>query len=356
MPIADAHYFSQDHIESVKLNASTALAEQAIHCLELVAELATVGLPYQFKGGNSLLLILDAPQRFSIDVDIATDATREQIETALEQIVRRYGTFIRWEKRQHKTKPWIPLSSYYLFYQSLYVAPDQAFVMLDAQLKRSPYKTGMHTVASGDIYRSSAQVELPYPSSIIGDKLLTMGPFTMGIPLGKGKEAQRLKHVYDVSTLLKIKPKLSEVHESCIACMEHENALQQKSITLAQVVDDTVQFCATTAAYSDKPVPEENDSSVLKENVKGLDDFASHLFTKGYNWKRLQTDMSRVALCISALANDSISDAQFHDALDGKLALDTKPISSLLSASNAEASYNWTITAAWLGKNPLESL
>ena len=56
MTIADKKYFSKEHVEEFRLNASSTLAEEAIHCLELVAELSGSGLKYQFKGGNSLLL------------------------------------------------------------------------------------------------------------------------------------------------------------------------------------------------------------------------------------------------------------------------------------------------------------
>ena len=52
MPVADKSYFSKEHIERSHLNASSALAEQAIHCLELVAELASAGLRSSSRGGT----------------------------------------------------------------------------------------------------------------------------------------------------------------------------------------------------------------------------------------------------------------------------------------------------------------
>jgi len=67
-------FHEKKHREN-KFDASEALAEQAVHCLELVAELVQEGLKFQFKGGNSLLLILEKPRRFSIDVDIGDGRT-----------------------------------------------------------------------------------------------------------------------------------------------------------------------------------------------------------------------------------------------------------------------------------------
>ena len=152
MPVASPALFTKEHIESHAFAASHALAEQAIHCLELVAELSWANLSFQFKGGNSLLVILQDPKRFSIDVDIATDETVSRIEEVLDTIVKECGVFAKWTKRQHKTKPWIALSSYYLFYKSHYVKEEDAFVMLDAQLTRSPYATKDMPIVCGKLF------------------------------------------------------------------------------------------------------------------------------------------------------------------------------------------------------------
>ena len=136
------------------------------------------------------------PQVFFCRVHKASSAwtTREQcrppprpaaIEATLDKIVHDRGVFVKWTKRQHKTKPWLPLASYYVFYKSLYVKDEDAFVMLDAQLTRSPYATRRAPVVCGELYKCAVTAEVPLAASIIGDKLLTLGPETLGIPGGK---------------------------------------------------------------------------------------------------------------------------------------------------------------------------
>jgi hypothetical protein len=306
----DSHFFTREHLEKYRFNAPATLAEEAVHCLELVAELVEAGLPFQFKGGNSLLLILPEPKRFSIDVDIATDAPRERIEQSLDAMVKRFKVFKRWEKRQHKTKPWLPIASYYLFFDSVIKGWAETSVMLDAQLRRSPYKTEKRPVVCGALYASDALVELPLPSSIIGDKLLTLGPTTLGIPVGKGKEAQRLKHVFDVSRLLATRPKLAEVRESFFACLQHENEIQDRGRSDTEIIDDTLAFCASVAPY-DTPPPDQGLSPILSENVRGLPLFAAHLFDAGYSWADLRRDMARVALCMGAIREKETTDEEF---------------------------------------------
>jgi hypothetical protein len=335
MAAAIKKYFSKKNIASNKFDASEVLAEQAVHCLELVSELVESGLSFQFKGGNSLLLILEKPRRFSIDVDIATDETRERIEKCLDSIIEK-GTFTKWTKRQHKTKPWLPLSSYYCHYTSQWPSAEDAFIMLDAQLTRSPYATRFAPVHCGNLYKSKAKAEIPLASSIIGDKLLTLGPATLGIPTGKGKEAQRLKHVYDIALLLGTLPPLHEIRESFKACVRHENKLQEKSVCAQELLSDTLSFCSTVKDYADIPEIHRDMSPVCVENVKGLLPFAAHLFEKNYAWKNLKVDMAKVALVMSAVCKESVTDETFKDILT-------------VVDNYADTQFYWDKLGKWIG-------
>ncbi|MFP4681653.1 MAG: nucleotidyl transferase AbiEii/AbiGii toxin family protein [Chitinispirillaceae bacterium] len=348
MPLADKLYFSKENIGNCRFNASSVLAEQAVHCLELVAELVEVGLNFQFKGGNSLLLILDEPKRFSIDVDIASDQSREEIEEVLNKLTAQYGVFTRWERRQHKTKPWLPLSSYYLFYKSQFDSSPDTNIMLDVQMRRSGYRTELKEVTCKDLYRSSVKCELPLPSSIISDKLLTLGPSTLGIPLGKGKEAQRLKHVYDVSRLSRTLPDVECMRESFVSCLEQENDLQETKHTVQDIVKDTLSFLWSTAGHENKP--DLTGSSVLDENIKGLEPFAKHLFESGYSWQSLQWDMARAALCISAVGNESVTNEMLHGHVGKDMA--ASDFSLPFKVTDPQARFCWNAVYNWWDKEP----
>ncbi|MFP4015135.1 MAG: nucleotidyl transferase AbiEii/AbiGii toxin family protein [Chitinispirillaceae bacterium] len=348
MPLAEKFYFSKENIEKCRLNASTVLAEQAVHCLELVAELVECGLNFQFKGGNSLLLILEEPKRFSIDVDIASDQSREEIEEVLNKLTAQFCVFTRWERRQHKTKPWLPLSSYYFFYKSQFDLSPDTNIMLDVQMRRSDYRTEFKKVVCGNLYRSSVECELPLPSSIISDKLLTLGPSTLGIPLGKGKEAQRLKHVYDVSRLSRTLPDVKSMRESFTSCLRQENDLQKTDHSVQDIVKDTLSFLWSTAAHEDKP--EMTGAPVLDENIKGLEPFAKHLFESGYSWQSLQRDMARAALCISAVGNESVTNEMLHAHIAKDM---TASDSSLpFRVTNPHARFCWDAVYRWWDKDP----
>jgi hypothetical protein len=344
--------FDKDHIIEHAFDAPPALAEQAVHCLELVAELSQAGLSYQFKGGNSLLLILDAPRRFSIDVDVATDEPRERIEQCLDRIVAEHGVFTRWDTRAHKTKPWLPIASYYLFFDSHFAEAEQTSIMLDVQLRRSPYRTGMKPVVCGRLFTAPAEVELPYPASIVGDKLLTLGPETLGIPVGKRKEAQRLKHVFDVSLLLGRFPVLDDMRASFMGCLDHENDIQKSTLEAEVVLHDTIGYCACAARHPTPPAVDTVDGA-LRENVVGLEPFAGHLFAGTYTWQQLQHDTARAALAITATCRSEVDQESFEAALRGGQASDTavRTTTDLLPCTERVRRW-WGWVSAWLGRDP----
>jgi len=315
MPVADRKYFTREHIEANRREAPAALAEQAVLCLELVAELAGEGLDFCFKGGNSLLVLLTDPRRFSIDVDIATDESRERIAGCLEAALSKHRMFTRVTHRQHKTKPWLPMTSYEIFYNSVFPASGEPFIMLDAMLKKSGYPLVKRKVACGDLYDSGAEALLPAVESLLADKLLTLGPGTLGIPLGKKKEAQRLKHGHDISLLMTKRPDLDLLRRALCLCLDAENALQEKKCSLTQVLKDTMAFCASPLDYAQEPSPG-GLADGMGEIVSGRRPFEEHLFKRDYPWTRLQFDLARAALCLYAAWADVVGNEEFHPALN----------------------------------------
>ena len=312
MPIADPRFFSKEHILAHHRNAPPELAELAVRCLELVAELADHGLQFRFKGGNSLLVLLGDPKRFSIDVDISTEEPRDAIDAAVEAVVARHGVFTRWQRRQHKTKPWLPMVSYELFFQSVFTG-QEIFVMLDAVLHNVACDTIQKPVGCGELFHCAKTCELPSVASILGDKLLTLGPNTLGIPIGKKKEAQRLKHVFDVSLLARHQPSIDGLRRSLQSCMAQENRIQGKNFTAGEVLQDTLRFCRLPAEFESMP-PAPNDPA-LAEIAVGLEPFAGHLFESGYSWQHLRIDAARAALCITAAISARITNEEFWQAL-----------------------------------------
>ncbi len=99
MIIGAPRLFTKEHYEAHKGTAPGDLCELVVHCLELVSQLSHHKLEYRFKGGNSLLLLLQDPQRFSIDVDIVTTVSKPQLTELVDSVVAACPLFTRVEAR-----------------------------------------------------------------------------------------------------------------------------------------------------------------------------------------------------------------------------------------------------------------
>lgn len=303
MIFANEAVFDRAHYEEHKGFAPAYLCELVVHCLEMVSQLAVRDLEFRFKGGNSQLILLDDPHRFSIDVDVVSTVSKEEMTAHVEAITQACDVFTRCEIRPHKTKPWLPMISYKLFFDSVYQSPEDAFVMLDAVLEPAPYGGVRKRVACGDLYRSDLEVELPSISGLLADKLLCIGPATLGIPLGKKKEAQRLKHVFDVANLSRHDHDRAQVESALTTCMDQENRIQKSAWTREQVLEDTLAFVDAALGPATPPAIESIESGTyLEEIVRGFAGFGEFLFRVDYVWSRFQDDCRRVREVVEKLA------------------------------------------------------
>jgi predicted nucleotidyltransferase component of viral defense system len=63
------------------------ILEKMIYALHLLEQLKANGLDFIFKGGTSLVLLLEEDNRFSIDIDIICKTGREELEVILQKVV-----------------------------------------------------------------------------------------------------------------------------------------------------------------------------------------------------------------------------------------------------------------------------
>lgn len=83
--------FTLKWIEKIKNDnapADPTIIEKTIYAFELLSTLSELELDFIFKGGTSLLLLVNTPKRLSIDVDISTTESKEQVEKKLNEIIR----------------------------------------------------------------------------------------------------------------------------------------------------------------------------------------------------------------------------------------------------------------------------
>lgn len=67
--------YTKDHILEIRKQsgADPSIIERTIFAFGLLEAIQRVGLPFVFKGGTSLMLILSRPMRLSTDIDIVVE-------------------------------------------------------------------------------------------------------------------------------------------------------------------------------------------------------------------------------------------------------------------------------------------
>ncbi len=345
------HRFPKNNFIQNNFNNSPLLTEQVIYCLELVNQLSLSNFDFLFKGGNSQLLILKSPQRFSIDVDIATAIQKDEILEIVKNIVETKNIFSRFNQRVHKTKPWLPMTSFELYYPSYFNSEEENFIMLDVQLKMSQYPKIKKKIKFLSLYQSAAEVFVPTASSLIGDKLLTLGPLTLGIPFKKNKETQRIKHIFDIFTLSNEPLNLKEIRQSVDYCLTQENELQKKNYTLLNVLQDTLKFCASILKYPDLPRGDVEEEGIT-ELLNGITPFNKHLLAGSFDWENLLIAMSKIGLLFTAVYKDNLSEQDLNNipSLSEQILTVSSPeIFSTLQKKSPIAFQYWKKISDWLG-------
>lgn len=165
-------------------NADKLLVEKVIRALMLLEGLAVSELDFCFKGGTAIMLLLEAPRRMSIDIDIIAPGDKADIPKILNSICERQG-FTKWEPVERQAKGQIKKSHYKLFYPSSVMDGKEQNILLDVLHEQVNYHTIIKKPLNMSFIESVGEpvmVTMPDINSITGDKLTAFSPNTIGIP------------------------------------------------------------------------------------------------------------------------------------------------------------------------------
>ncbi len=216
------------------------ILERMISALALVEALKLKGLDFIFKGGTSLVLLLQEAYRFSIDIDIITLAQKEEIEKTLTAVCED-SLFIRFELQEHRSyKEGIPKAHYKLFYNSE-INNSEMPLLLDILFEKNPYPETKDVDIVSDfviIEGEPTKVTVPTVDSILGDKLTAFAPGTTGIPFEADKELEIIKQLFDIGKLYEQVENLETVKKSFDTICQKEIEYRKLSIELNDVLND----------------------------------------------------------------------------------------------------------------------
>ena len=203
----DRKSISKEWIEEIAKakKADKILTEKVIRAFLLLEGLSESGMPYIFKGGTALMLMLDSTKRLSIDIDIILPEKNRDLDDIIGKICDDKG-FLRYEKQERSTATKIDKVHYQLFFKSE-IQDRESSVLLDILREDIHYQNIIEIpLESSFIHQENIPVKVKVPdfNNILGDKLTAFAPNTTGIPYqkkGKDMGMEIIKQMYGIGCL-----------------------------------------------------------------------------------------------------------------------------------------------------------
>ena len=136
--------FTEEWLDSFRKQAEhrridKIILEKMIYAFHLLEQLKVNGLKFVFKGGTSLVLLLEEGNRFSIDIDIIYKAGRMNLEGILEKVVES-SKFESYRLDAHRSyKPGVPKAHYIFEFESVTNVRYSGKLLLDVLIEDSLY-------------------------------------------------------------------------------------------------------------------------------------------------------------------------------------------------------------------------
>ncbi len=247
------------------------LLEKAIVALQLVGHLVEAKLPFQFKGGTSLLLIVNPIRRLSIDADIVTQAPHDEFDRLL-QSVARLPPFNRIEHDPARDRALPPKKHYRAHYPSNF-PPEDGHVLLDVLFETA--HAASPTLIQTPFIRTLREVHAQVPSAneLLGDKLTAFAPKTIGILQDQfpDRVTDIVKQLFDVSVLFDVATDISQAAQVYAAIHANQCRYRQAEFTVEHTLHDTIAACLGLT-WCELRGPEKNNliGMYLKDGVHKL--------------------------------------------------------------------------------------
>jgi len=283
--------------------------------MEYVAQLASTGLRFVFKGGTACQILLGGElQRLSIDIDIATDTSEREVLDALDGISARMDgqAYAHAPVKMHG-EIGVPLRLFNVTAPTYFPVQIRAtMIKLDVVL-HAPMYALTSTPLRSFYYKSDISVTTPTASAMLGDKMSTLGPSTIG--LGETKVIDNLKQFYDIGNLLALGFDIEEVRVAYRSCFEEVSKWRGLDITIDDAHDDLEGWCKVASA---RPIQSGDDSGTGKwiqarRLDNGLDGFSGYISRHNRLSKRRLRDIAARIALLSRLLRTGITKGRLFD-------------------------------------------
>ncbi|MBN2704627.1 MAG: nucleotidyl transferase AbiEii/AbiGii toxin family protein [Pontiellaceae bacterium] len=326
------------------------LLEKSIHALELVGLLAHRQIPFSFKGGTCMLLLLENIRRLSIDVDIACTVSGAELESILREIGKesRFETF----EPDHRDPNRLPKRSHYKFTYTSAINGKANDILLDVMEEDCLYpETISKQVATPfAIPENHHEVEIPTIECLAADKLTAFAPSTIGVKYSSyGSSMKILKHCADIGALFDHCENMEKLHAAYEAIWPVENSYRNNAFSRERILDDTIDAARLIGMLDLRGCPSSDKTETLRTGIKQLD---SHIIGTHFSLSEAKVCAAKAAWFATCLKQGTSSVAlprynmeELQELANKPLQGDLVPLNRLRSGA-PEAYYYWLRTAS----------
>lgn len=325
------HCFTEEWLNSFKQKKEhrridKIILEKMIYALHLLERIKVNGLDFIFKGGTSLILILEEGNRFSIDIDIICKTDRVSLEAILNKVIdsSRFKSFELDEHRSYKKG--VPKVHYSFSFDSVTTNKYSGTILLDILIEDSNYPELTEKPVQTKWIETEKETKITVPTidAIIGDKLTAFAPNTIGIPYFKGKDQQAFsmeicKQLFDLSKLFERIENIEIVAQSFDAFanqeIEYRNT-ETSDLTRDKVLQDSLDTCAIIAK---RGRGSDDEKKRFKELQKGILAFGTGFLMNGnFRIDDAIPASARIAYLSAKLLKNDLSPIEHYQGEDIK--------------------------------------
>ena len=320
------------------------LIEKVIRALLLLEGLVESEIKFVFKGGTSLMLMLDSVKRLSIDIDIIIPFKQGKLLEKLETIAKKKG-FSKVVLHQRKKVSNIKKEHYKFYYKaSCRSGKAESNILLDILFEEVQYqKINTIDIDSTFLLQEGEPLKVPVPSfeDILGDKLTAFAPDTTGIPYekqGKSMAMEIIKQLYDIGNVFdnvkNLKIIASTFNKFAVTELSYRELNQDPQL----VLDDIFQ---TALSISTRGKKGGANFKVLQEGISKVKAF---IFSESYHIEKAIVHASKAAYLTKLIEYDATSFKRFNNPLETEDWIIEQPFHTNLNKlkkSNPEAFFYW---------------
>ena len=305
---------------------NTTVLEKMIRAFHLLEMIQIYGLDFIFKGGTSLVLLLEEDNRFSIDVDIICATSREKLGSIFDEMIResRFEFFTFDERRSQK--PGVPKYHYYFHYSSA-LTSRKDYIMLDILHDRDVYPEVIPKQITSRWIESRDLIEVKTPTidAITGDKLTAFAPDTTGIPYYKDETSfsmEIIKQLFDLDRLFNSISSMEVVAESFkahvmreISYRKHKSEFKYKNVDTESVLRDTIKTCLIITRRERNE--EDEDKDRYRDLLSGIKRFGTGFLMSGrYRLDEAVSSSAKVAYLAAKILAEDMTPIDYYDGQD----------------------------------------